>query len=145
MFGRVGQGKYLSKADKVIITATPDLASLRNTKNLVDTLAELRPNDEKPYLVLNQCNIPKRPEISAEDFTQPLGIEPAIIIPFDPPLFGLAANNGQMIDETDPKSEIAASFEQLAQIITGRREIEAPVKKSMGSFLSKLSLKKKEK
>ncbi len=134
----------LSMADKVIITATPDLASLRNTKNLVDTLAELRPNDEKPYLVLNQCNIPKRPEISADDFTQPLGIEPSVIIPFDPPLFGLAANNGQMIEETDPKSEVAMSFEQLAQIITGRREIEAPSKKSMGSLLSRFSMKKKK-
>jgi len=135
----------LASADKVVITATPDLASLRNTKNLVDTLAELRPNDDKPFLVLNQCNIPKRPEITAEDFTQPLGIEPAIIVPFDPALFGLAANNGQMIVETDPKNEIAAQFEQLAQIVTGRREIEAPVKKSMGSLLSKFSLKKKSK
>ena len=35
--------QVLASADKVVITATPDLASLRNTKNLVDTLAELRP------------------------------------------------------------------------------------------------------
>lgn len=132
----------LSSSDKVVITATPDLASLRNTKNLVDTLAELRPNDEKPFLVLNQCNVPKRPEISIEDFTQPLGIEPAVVIPFDPALFGLAANNGQMISETDSKSEIAASLDQLAQIITGRREIEAPAKKSMGALLSRFSKKK---
>ena len=39
--------QVLASADKVVITATPDLASLRNTKNLVDTLAELRPNDEQ--------------------------------------------------------------------------------------------------
>lgn len=135
----------LSSADKVIITATPDLASLRNTKNLIDTLAELRPNDAKPILVLNQCNVPKRPEISVEDFTQPLGIEPAIIIPFDPALFGLASNNGQMISETDSKSEIAASLHTLAQIVTGRREIEKPKKASMGSFLSRFSLKKQKK
>ena len=137
--------QVLASADKVVITATPDLASLRNTKNLVDTLAELRPNDSKPYLVLNQCNVPKRPEISTEDFTQPLGIMPIITVPFDPALFGLAANNGQMISETDAKSEIAASFDTLAQIVTGRREIEAPAKKSIGSFLSRLSLKKSKK
>ena len=82
-------------------------------------MAELRPNDSKPYLVLNQCNVPKRPEISTEDFTQPLGIMPIITVPFDPALFGLAANNGQMISETDAKSEIAASFDTLAQIVTG--------------------------
>ena len=131
----------LSSSDKVVITATPDLASLRNTKNLVDTFAELRPNDSKPLLVLNQCNVPKRPEISVEDFTQPLGLEPAIVVPFDPALFGLASNNGQMISETDSKHEIAESFHTLAQIITGRREIEVSAKNSVGSLLARFSKK----
>jgi len=134
--------EVLANADKVIITATPDLASLRNSKNLVDTLNELRPNDEKPFLVLNQCNVPKRPEISADDFAEPLGIEPSIVIDFDPALFGLAANNGQMISETDSKHAVAASFDTMANILTGRREIEAAPKKSMGSFLSRFTSKK---
>jgi pilus assembly protein CpaE len=135
----------LSTADRIVVTATPDLASLRNTKNLVDTLSELRPNDDKPLLVLNQCNVPKRPEISVEDFTQPLGITPTIVLPFEPALFGLAANNGQMISETDAKSDAAAAFDTLAQIVTGRREIEIPAKKSMGSLLSRLSFRKAKK
>ena len=134
--------QVLSNADKIVITATPDLASLRNTKNLVDMIAELRPNDEKPFLVLNQCNVPKRPEISVSDFTSPLGIEPSIVIPFEPALFGLASNNGQMISETDPKSEVAASLDTLAQIVTGRREIQPETKKSVGSILSRFSKKK---
>ena len=136
--------QILSAADKVVITTTPDLAGLRNTKNIVDTLAELRPNDEKPFLVLNQCNVPKRPEISVADFTQPIGIEPTIVLPFEPALFGLAANNGQMISETDEKSEVAASLDLLAQVLTGRREIEVPDKKSIGSILSRFSRKKKK-
>lgn len=136
--------QVLSTADKIVITATPDLASLRNTKNLVDMISELRPNDQKPFLVLNQCNVPKRPEISIADFTGPLGIEPSVVIPFEPALFGLASNNGQMISETDPKSEIAASLDTLAQIVTGRREVQPEAKKSMGAFLSRFS-KKKEK
>ena len=134
--------QVLSNADKIVITATPDLASLRNTKNLVDTISEIRPNDEKPLLVLNQCNVPKRPEISVADFTGPLGIEASVVIPFEPALFGLASNNGQMISETDPKSEIAASLDTLAQIVTGRREVQPEVKKKMGSFLSRFSKKK---
>ncbi len=134
--------QVLTTADKIVITATPDLASLRNTKNLVDTLSELRPNDEKPFLVLNQCNVPKRPEISVADFANPLGIEPSIVVPFEPALFGLASNNGQMISETDPKSEIAASLDTLAQIVTGRREIQPESKKSIGSILSRFSKKK---
>ncbi len=136
--------RTLATADKVVITATPDLASLRNTKNLIDTLADLRPNDSKPYLVLNQVGVPKKPEISVSDFTQPLGLDPSIIVPFDPGLFGLAANNGQMISETDPKNEISASLLMLAQVLTGRRDAAAPKKHglSVGSLLSRLGGRK---
>ena len=56
------------------------------------------------------------PKISIEDFTQPLGLEPTIVVNFEPALFGLASNNGQMISEADSKSPVAASFDELAQI-----------------------------
>ncbi len=135
--------QIVESVDKLVITATPDLASLRNTKNLVDTLKELRPNDEKPLLVINQCNVPKRPEISVADFTGPLDLEPTIVIPFEPAIFGLAANNGQMISEADPKHEIGNSFDLLAQALTGRREIQPEQQKqSVGSLLSRLRRKK---
>ncbi|TIU44505.1 MAG: CtpF protein, partial [Mesorhizobium sp.] len=63
----------LIKADEVVITATPELANLRNTKNMVDMLKRLRPNDPAPRLVINQAGVPKRPEIGPSDFAEPLG------------------------------------------------------------------------
>src|SRR5690606_37622440 len=83
----------LMQADDVVITATPELANLRNTKNLIDPLRRLGPNVGPPTLVINQAGVPKRPEISPEDFAEPLGIEPMAVIPFDAGLFGNAANN----------------------------------------------------
>ena len=133
--------EILTSADRVVVTATPDLASLRNAKNMLDKLVELRPNDVAPYLVLNQVGVPKRPEIAAADFAKSLEVEPSAIIPFEPALFGLAANNGQMISETDPKSETAQVLHTLAQIVTGRRTIAA-AKKSPFDFLAKLTKKK---
>jgi pilus assembly protein CpaF len=44
----------LAKVDEVVIVAEPDLANLRNAKNMVDTLRQLRPNDAAPRLVLNK-------------------------------------------------------------------------------------------
>ena len=44
----------LATADEVVITASPELANLRNAKNLLDTLNELRPNDVQPRLIMNQ-------------------------------------------------------------------------------------------
>lgn len=52
-------------ADELIIVAAPDLASLRNGKNLIDFLKAARPNDNPPKLVLNMVGLPKRPD-SAE-------------------------------------------------------------------------------
>ncbi|MBX8785674.1 CtpF protein, partial [Ochrobactrum sp. GRS2] len=72
----------LMRADEIVIVATPDLASLRNTKNLLDTLILLRPNDKPAHLILNQTGVPKRPEISAADFCSPLNIKPLAVIEF---------------------------------------------------------------
>jgi len=48
--------KTLVTADEVVITATPDLAGLRNAKNLFDLLVQKRSNDPKPHVVLNQVS-----------------------------------------------------------------------------------------
>ncbi|MCB1387101.1 MAG: AAA family ATPase [Nitratireductor sp.] len=135
--------QVLSLADEIVITATPELANLRNAKNLIDKLAELRPNDAKPKLVMNQVGVPKRPEISVADFVKPLDIQPAAIIPFDPAIFGMASNNGQMIAEADPKSQIGQSFEFIAQLVTGKAELKVEKKGGLG-LLSKLKLGKKK-
>ncbi len=55
----------LSAVDEVVICAIPDLANLRNTKNMLDALRKLRPNDKAPHLILNQVGMPKRPEIAS--------------------------------------------------------------------------------
>jgi len=112
--------KVLSEADDVVVVAAPDLTNLRNAKNLMDTLANLRPNDAAPKLILNQVGVPRRPEISIADFCEPLECEPVAIIPFDAQLFGSALNSGRMISETDPKAPVSEIFSQLAHILTGR-------------------------
>ena len=117
----------LFAADEVIITATPDLASLRNTKNFIDLLKIARPNDQMPRVVLNQTGVPKRPEITSKDFAEAIGVELAAVIGFEPQLFGTASNNGQMIAELSPQSRVAASLRDLARQLTGR---EPPVVKT---------------
>ncbi len=107
-------------ADEVVLVCQPDLASLRNGKNILDQVTAKRPNDALPRLVLNMCGVPKRPEIPVRDFAAAMGVEPDILLPFDPHLFGLAANNGQMISETDPTAKPAQAIDHLASLITGQ-------------------------
>jgi pilus assembly protein CpaE len=132
----------LARADEVVIVASPELANLRNTKNLLDTLKQLRPNDTPPRLILNQVGIPKRPEIAPLDFCNPLGIKPIATIAFEPALFGSAANNGRMLGETDAANPIVQSINEIAHILTGRLKVDAKKKPGLGSVFSKLKRKK---
>jgi pilus assembly protein CpaE len=134
--------KTLLAADEVVLTVEPDLANLRNAKNLVDLLKGARRNDQPPRLVVNKNALAKRPEIKLDDFAAALGIQPIAIIPFDAQLFGTAANNGQMIAETDPKSPIAESFELIARAVTGRAEAKRQKRGALVPFLSRFARKK---
>jgi pilus assembly protein CpaE len=126
--------RALIGADDILIVAAPDLASLRNTKNIFDLLKAARPNDRMPLYCLNQVGIPKRPEINAGEFAKAIESQPIATIPFDPQIFGAAANNGQMIAEISANHKTTEMFLQMAQRLTGRSE----TKKPKGSFLSPL-------
>ncbi len=91
--------RVLLQADEVIITAVPDLANLRNAKNIVDLLKTARKNDSKPHLVINMANVPKRQEITVKEFEQALDIKAIAVIDYDCETFSQAANNGQMVEE----------------------------------------------
>jgi pilus assembly protein CpaE len=121
-------------ADDILIVAAPDLANLRNAKNLFDYLRTARVNDHRPSYCLNQVGVPKRPEIKPADFAKALEDQPVAIIPFEPQIFGAAANNGQMIAEVSSGHRTAETFRQLAQMLTGRSE----VKKTKGGLLTLL-------
>ena len=125
-------------ADDILIVAAPDLANLRNTKNLFDFLKTARPNDHRPLYCLNQIGVPKRPEIKAGDFAKALEDEPVVAIPFEPQLFGTAANNGQMIAEIAASHRSAEVFRQLAQQLTGRVEPKKQRSSLLSPFLEKL-------
>ncbi len=128
--------QLLMGADDVIITSTPDLASLRNTKNIFDFLTAARPNDKAPLIVLNQVGVHKRPEIPVAEFSKAIGVEPTVVIPFDAHVFGTASTNGQMLGEVGPKSKSAEQVAMLGQLLLGKNP-EAPSGKS-DSALAKL-------
>lgn len=131
----------LLAADEIVITTTPDLAGLRNAKNIIDLAKASRANDRMPHLVINQVGIPKRPEIPLKDFARAIGMQPSLVIPFNPWLFGTAANNGQMIQDIEPSGKVTEGLRQLSRQLCGR---EAQVKQepASSSFLRRLTGKK---
>ena len=114
--------RVLTAADEILIVAGPDLACLRNAKNLLGALKHGRPNDQPPRILLNGVGMAKRPEIGAVEFAKALDAPITTTIPFEPTLFGTAANNGQMIAEIQAGSKVAELFNDLAAVTLGRPE-----------------------
>jgi pilus assembly protein CpaE len=134
--------RTLVSADDLVIVASPELASLRNTKNLLDALRSARPNDQKPKVVLNLVGMPKRPEIPTAEFAKALEMDLSAVIPFDAHLFGTAANNGQMVAEVKPGGPVNDLFLDLAASICGRPEPRRARAGFLQPILSKLTRRK---
>ncbi len=134
--------RMLVGADDVVIVSTPDLAGLRNSKNLIDTLKAARPNDSRPKLIINMTDVPKRPEIAVSDFAKALEIDPVGAIPFEPKLFGTAANNGQMVSEVDAKSKISETIDAIGFALMGRSEIRPQKRSLLQPLVARLRRKK---
>jgi pilus assembly protein CpaE len=123
--------RTLIASDDVVLVASPDLANLRNARNVIDALKGARPNDHPPRLVLNGVGMARRPEITVAEFERTVEVKPIAIIPHDAKLFGAAANNGQMIAEMEPNGKIARMFDELALAVGGWAE---PSRSRMGFF-----------
>jgi len=133
--------RMLVAADEVVVVAQPDLANLRNAKNIIDNIKNARPHDHPPRLILNNVGVPKRPEIPVADFSKTIEMEPTCVIAHDAKLFGSAANNGQMIAEVEPKGKNAETFGNLANLIAGRGEVKKLKRGLLDPFFSRLSKK----
>jgi pilus assembly protein CpaE len=140
--------RALEGADDIVIVAEPDLANLRNAKNILNTLKASRPNDQVPLFCLNQVGMPKRPEIDRRSFAKTLESQPIAVIPFDSRLFGTAANNGQMIAEISASHRTSRMFLDMARKLTGHTEARkprssllAPIKHVASKFSRRLTAK----
>jgi pilus assembly protein CpaE len=137
--------RVILQADEIVITAIPDLANLRNAKNMLDVIKANRGNDAPPRLVLNMTNMPKRPEISIKEFVAAIGVNPAQVFEFDAENFGQAGNNGQMVEEFNSKAKAAEQFRELALTLAHRRDLRVEKKVAaspLAPFLEKLKFKR---
>ena len=134
--------RVLLRADDIIITAAPDLANLRNAKNVVDLLKQSRHNDRPPHLVINMLNMPKRPEIPVKEFETALDLRAAAVIEFDSETFGQAANNGQMIEEMSTKAKSVQQFRDVCMVLSGRKEQKVEKKSALAPLLERLKIKR---
>jgi len=130
--------RLLQTADEIVITATSDLASFRNTKNLVDIISSSRPNDAPPILVINQFDA-KLSSVQPDQYEEHVGLKPSLVIGWEPQLFHTASTNASPIIEVGAKTKTAQGIRDLAAQILGRSDV---LKKQNRFSLSGLFKKK---
>jgi len=129
--------ELLLRADETILTSYPDLAGIRNTKNIFEFLDEGRGVDAPSRLIFNQIGASKKTELNAKACRGALERDPFLSIPYDPAVFGAAMNDGELMAESNEKHKITQKFEDLGMQISGRAIVgKRPQNKSILSLLS---------
>lgn len=121
----------LTVVDDIVITTTPDIAGLRNAKNIVTYLRQRRPHDAPPKLVLNKVGTPKRPEVAPAEFAKATGLKPIAVIPYDARLFGTAENEGRMLMDISAKAPATKAVTQIVQVLAAGKPSAQRHKRSM--------------
>jgi len=131
--------RLLQSADHIVITATADLASFRNTKNLVDIISGSRPNDSPPILVINQFDA-KLSSVQPQQYEEHVGLKPSVVFGWEPQLFHTAATNAAPIVQVGTKTKTAQSIRDLTSFVLGRTQVAS--KKSKFSLAGLVKKKK---
>ncbi|WP_246943567.1 AAA family ATPase [Bacillus pinisoli] len=131
----------LEKADQILLVTNLEMATLKNTKLMLETLDKLELRD-KVRLVVNRATMES--VIQAADVPDILGEEDPIYIPNDFQISSQSLNIGIPFVINQGKTELAKSIFKMAEQISSRREITM-IKKKEPSFLTKMFNRKRVK
>ena len=126
--------EVLVEADELVAVAEPDLACLRDTKNMLEFVSSGRGTESPTHLVLNKVGLAKRPELSEKEFREGAAITAEISVPCDPAAFGGAMNNGELVFKASSGSKAIPAINDLARIVSGRSEVPVTKKKGFSLF-----------
>lgn len=129
----------IEKADQVLIVTNLEMATLKNTKLMLETLDVLGLRD-KVRLIVNRATMES--VIQAADVQDILGEEDPIYVPNDFQIATQSLNIGIPFVINQGKTELAKSIFKMAEQITSRREITM-IKSKGPSILSKIFSRKR--
>jgi pilus assembly protein CpaE len=112
----------LGRADRVVITVTPEIPAVRATRMLLEQLAEYEAPSDRHTVVLN--HIFAADVVKSEDLRRSLQIPVDDEIPYDPLLFLKAVNEGIPITICAPGSPGARALGRIATRLAGRPPAE---------------------
>ncbi|WP_124220596.1 AAA family ATPase [Aquisalibacillus elongatus] len=125
---------FLELADKILAVTTLEVASMKNTKMLVETIHQLQ-LEERLEIVLNRHNMESL--IKPDEAPSMLRAEEVRFVPNNFKLASQSMNLGVPVVTDHSKSDIAKAILRLAQDLAGGRSSNGNSKKK-GSLLGKM-------
>lgn len=130
----------MDAADRVVITLTPEIPSLRVLQGALEVLSEGETVTDRTLFVMN--HLFARQVVSADQIGEHLAVKIALEVPHDGELFQTAANEGEPIMTRAPRSPQAQAFRRLAAMLRGEAEAAAdsadqPRKGRLGGLLKR--------
>lgn len=114
----------LTSADETILVVAPDIANIRDARNMLDYLNSKRGESKAVKLIINKSDIAKRTRLLPKDISNTLGVQPVAAIPFDPATFIEAANDGKMIGERFKSHKLIGVFTDLVMKLGVRGNVK---------------------
>ena len=103
--------RLLATADEIVLVSTPELASLRNARMILDHVTAIRLEASPVRLVLNKVGIVRGREYRGEELREALGRAPGATIPWDPaPLMGAMAEGKPVNTARGPAAAAMRAF-----------------------------------
>jgi len=118
----------LTSADETILVLAPDIANIRDARNLLDFLNGKRGDSKQVKVVINKSDVAKRTRLLPKDISNTLGVQPVAAIPFDPTTFIEAANDGKMIGDRFKSHKLIGVFTDLVMRVGVRGSVKGPAK-----------------
>jgi pilus assembly protein CpaE len=112
----------LRQATGILLVARLDFTALRNTRRVLDYLAQLSLTREMVRVVINHRGQPG--ELPVEEAEDALGEKLLYFIPEDPKTFNAANNTGIPVLLKYPKAKASQSITELAKFALERRRTE---------------------
>ena len=118
----------LLSADETVLVLAPDIANIRDARNLLDLLNGKRGDSKQVKVVINKSDIAKRTRLLPKDISNTLGVQATAAIPFDPTAFIEAANDGKMIGDRFKSHKLIGVFTDLVMRVGVRGTVKGPAK-----------------
>ena len=108
---------FLDSADRILVTALPEMVGLRNTRLLLEQLQDHGYAHEKLWMILNRADM--KGGVSRDDIEERLKISFKHTVPNDQPLVTHSINRGIPLVTSHPRSAVGRSVRKISRSLVG--------------------------